>query len=98
MPEINICIDCPPGYTRPNLYFKNIIEKLNETYSENVKITKFIQTNKNLQQISSRFGSWEWVIKIEECDTDIIDIIKSHFKIELTKLYQAGAIRFGSWE
>ena len=98
MPEINICIDCPPGFTRPNVYFKNIIEKLNETYSDNEKITKFIQKNKILQQISSRFGSWEWVIKIEECDTDIIDIIKSHFKTEITKLYQVGAIRFGSWE
>ena len=95
MSKLNIEIDCAPGATRPDVYFKRIMKSLGEVYSDDKQITSFVEKNKDIEKISACFGNWEWNIEVE--DEAIFNKVQSHFKNEITKLYNNGLIRFGSW-
>ena len=94
MSTLCIEIDCHPGTTRPDIHFKNIMNSLTEVYSNNQLIKEFVEKNKNIENISACFGNWEWNIKVE--DINVYNLVQTHFKKELTNLYNSGCIRYAS--
>jgi hypothetical protein len=88
---LEIEIDCPPGYTRPDVYFKNIVETLKS--NENKAIREFSETLKNLEPVSKRFGNWVWEIDAKNLHTELQNI----FKEKLTEIYNKGGVRYASW-
>ena len=97
MTSIIIEIDCAPGAIRPNTHFSNIVQKLETQYKDNEQIVKFAEYLKNLQQISARFGNWEWKVEFNDENIMLKEVIQNHFKNHLTSLYNQGAIRYASW-
>lgn len=92
---LNIEIDCAPGGTRPQAYFDNIAKLLIQ--NENKTISEFGRRIEKKSPISTRFGSWDWVIELSEEELSIKSNIQEIFKKELTKLYNCNAIRYASW-
>lgn len=93
--SLNIEIDCAPGATRPQTYFDNIAKLLIQ--NENKTISEFGKRIDTMKPISTKFGSWDWVITLSGEELTLREQIQSCFKNELTKLYNLGAIRFASW-
>ena len=56
-------------------------------------IPYYIKIKKDIEKISACFGNWEWNIEVE--DEAIFNKVQSHFKNEITKLYNNGLIRLG---
>lgn len=94
--NLNIEIDCPPGYTRPQHYFDNIAKRLQQSSDECVcNVGKRIE---GLSPISAKFGSWNWIINFDsENEKNTFTKVQQIFNSELTKLYNSGAIRYASW-
>ena len=93
--SLNIEIDCAPGATRPQTYFDNIAKLLIQ--NENKTISEFGKRIDKMKPISSKFGSWDWVITLTSEESTVKEQIQSYFKNELIKLYNSGGIRFASW-
>jgi hypothetical protein len=75
-------LDCAPGGIRPYHLFPFVIEGTNLT-SEDFRI------------ISASFGNFEFAIsKEKEAE---FDKNRETFKERVTKLYNNGSIRYGSW-
>lgn len=74
-------LDCAPGMPRPDTYIKGIV------------IGTELETVVG-EPISKLFGNWTWGFDIsDERWMEIQKIIKPRIQ----KLYQSGAIRYGSW-
>jgi hypothetical protein len=78
-----IIIDCPPRSQRPDIIFKNILEKTN------LNVDDFITS-------SIVFGEWMFELKNTDKINDFISNI-TFFEIELTNLYLQGLIRYAEW-
>jgi len=94
--NLQIEIDCAPGGTRPQQFFNNIVTNIS-TKSESEELKKFCKGLINLKPVSSRFGCWEWVIKIDDNISQHFSFIQTIFKEDLTSLHNSGAIRYASW-
>lgn len=84
-------IDCPPGYTRPDVYFNSIIDSLNNHQNDAIK--EFSKTLKHLEPVSKRFGNWVWEIDAKDLHSELQNI----FKVKLTNIYNKGGVRYASW-
>ena len=93
--SLNIEIDCAPGGTRPQTYFDNIAKLLSN--NDNKIISEFGKKIEKKTPISAKFGSWDWVIELNESENSLKSNIQDIFKTELTNLFNCGAIRFASW-
>ncbi len=78
-----IIIDCSPRSQRPDIIFKNILEKTN------LNIDDFYNS-------SIVFGEWMFELKNNDKINDFINYI-TLFEIELTNLYLQGLIRYAEW-
>ena len=93
---ITISIDCPPGSTRPDSYFKYIVNEIvgNSNLSQNAK--DYIKPYVNKEKDCACFGEWTWKLE-EPKNNSIREEIISYFRISLTKYHQEGAIRYASF-
>ena len=83
--NIQIALDCPPGKTRPSSLISYVIKDLISDLPDN------FEDNPD----SKIFGEWVWNFKIPQ--DKYIDI-KEEIKKRIISLYNAGKIRYGSWE
>jgi len=95
MSTLNIEIDCPPGQTRPDVYF-NYILKLLESCDDK-QLWDFAKKCIGAESASRSFGNWSWYISFNRDNIHLKSILQTHFKTELTKLYNSGRIRYASW-
>lgn len=97
--SLNIVIDCVPGGTRPNFYFKQILnEFISDEHQELAKFSKnYLQQNPDCIPSSTLFGNWTWNITLNKNESIHITIFQEKFSKQLTNLYNNGAIRYASW-
>jgi hypothetical protein len=80
--EYSIELDSPPMSTRPGDLLSSVLKGTELTCGD------FVNTGR-------LFGNWTFnVIKEKE---EIYKKNVEHFKNQITKLYNSGAIRYGSW-
>lgn len=80
--EYTIELDCDPFSPRPNTLLPGVLNGTELTADD------FVNT-------SRLFGNWTFnIIKEKE---EIFQKYRQHFKNQVTKLYNSGAIRYGSW-
>ena len=92
---ITISIDCAPGSTRPDSYFKYIVNKIgNSTVSQDAK--DYIKDYINKEKHSACFGEWTWNLE-EPKKTGVKEEIITFFRTALTEYYNQGAIRYASF-
>lgn len=82
----SIEIDCPPGYPRPDVYFKQILEKTQ------MRPDWFIT---GVEPITTFYGNWRWELKPEF--NQAYERVKPQVKQMVERFYHTGAIRYGSW-
>lgn len=80
----SIEIDCPPGSPRPGDLFPGVLEKTGLTEDD------FVNTSRLM-------GEWIWALKKDNEKAELFDKAKPMFKDVITKLYNSGKIRYGSW-
>tara|TARA_Y100000590_G_C15422878_1_gene902104 strand:- start:339 stop:626 length:288 start_codon:yes stop_codon:yes gene_type:complete len=95
MDSIMIEIDCPPGSTRPQVYFDAICNILKT--NSNKTIADLGASLTGQQPISRRFGNWEWIINLVDTNIQYKELIKQIFQNQLTKYHNEGCIRYASW-
>lgn len=78
----SIELDCAPGSMRPGDLIEGVIEGTGITLDPKKPNGMF-------------FGNWEWVIP--EAQNAAYEKAKDIIRERITKLYNAGVIRYGSW-
>ena len=93
---ITITIDCHPGSTRPDSYFKYIVNEIVGNSDASQEAKDYIKVYADKEKDCACFGEWTW--KLEEPKNNRIrEEIISYFRISLTKFHQQGAIRYASF-
>jgi hypothetical protein len=94
MPTITVEIDCPPGSSRPDTYFRILLSNIQESTILNNEIKEHVYKNwDNAQPVSKIFGNWTWELpslEIKEKDEMLRDFIMNI----LTEFYNNGYIRY----
>lgn len=75
-------LDCAPGYIRPGDLLSGVLEGTGITLDPKKPQSMF-------------FGNWEWRIPDEQIETYLK--VRDTIKERITKLYNNGDIRYGSW-
>ena len=79
-----ISLDCPPGDPRPGDLIGGVVEGLGLPESQ----------TKHDGAVSTLFGNWIWKITTTQ---EKHDEVKEVLGDRITKLYNAGLIRYGEW-
>ena len=95
--DIYITIGCQPGESRPDAYFKNVIETLLNNYKWNDCQKSFLNQHFEKEPFSKSFGDWKWELSTNNLTTDDISDIKKKIGIILIDYYNSGLIRFAEW-
>ncbi len=93
---ITISIDCPPGSTRPNTYFKYIVNEIVGNSNASQEAKDYIKVYANKEKDSACFGEWTWNLE-EPKSASVRTEILSFFSASLTTYYHNGAIRSAEW-
>lgn len=81
MTEQSIELDCPPGSPRPGDLILNVL--------------KGTGLESKIPEPSMCFGNWKW--NFSEVPEEKWVEVKKVIKPRITKLYNSGVIRYGSW-
>jgi len=82
MSKYTIELDCQPGSPRPGDLLPAVLKDTGVTLDPTKPQATF-------------FGNWEWVIPTEQ--EEAFKAARETIKARITKLYNSGAIRYGSW-
>ena len=96
MPTITVEIDCRPGSTRPDAYFTQILQNIQESKILNNEIKEHVYTkwDNNVEPVSKLFGNWTWELPSLEIEEKNVDLRNFIFKI-IKQFYNNGSIRCG---
>ena len=96
MSKIIIELDCLPGSTRPDAYFTQILQNIQESKILNNEIKEHVYTkwDNNIQPVSKLFGNWTWELPSLEIEEKNVELRNFIFKIR-EHFYNNGLIRFG---
>jgi len=95
MPTITVEIDCRPGSSRPDTYFTQILENIQESKILNNEIREHVYKNwdNNVQPVSKLFGNWTWELPSLEIEQKNVELRNFIMNI-LTEFYNNGYIRY----
>jgi hypothetical protein len=82
--KYSIDIDCPPMSPRPDSYLLGVLK------DTGIEVDDF-------EEPSRVFGNWCWILKASANKDELYTKNKPIYKERLSKLYNAGLIRYASW-
>ena len=96
MSKITIELDCPPGPTRPDTYYKQILEYIQENNTLNNQVKEHVITkwDNDAKPVSTSFGNWTWELPALNIEEKNVELRKFIFKI-IEHFYSNGLIRCG---
>ncbi len=82
--DFSIELDCAPGAPRPGDLLPFVLEGTGLEESDFDNTSRFL-------------GNWIWILKTSACKDETFVGAKPMLKERIQDLYNAGAIRYGSW-